>query len=334
MLENSPLVSVVIPAYNRANVIGRAIQSVLEQTYENFEIIVVDDGSTDGTVKEASAYQDRCEMTLKIHSENLGQNFARNTGLKAANGELISYLDSDDEFLPTHLETVVEILCTEPVTVGGVVTSSYDGPFESSTSTGIRYGTINEDALSTEGHGIWSCTGLTLRQAILNDIGDHDTDIIKQTDLDFFLQILSEYDLIVTNERLFIKHNDSTNQVVKDDLKVIKGHKRILEKHGERLSAEAIAKRHFEIGRAWIRQGNDVQASYHFDQATSFSSNLDFRYRIVVYLLEHAHRKMAREKLEQMRKQQSMDKIYLLLYLLSFAPASIVKKMIEIQRRI
>jgi glycosyltransferase involved in cell wall biosynthesis len=113
-------VSVIIPTYNRAHVICRAIDSVLAQTYPDYEIIVVDDGSTDQTAHVLSFYTDRIRY---IYQANGGVSKAReNTGIKAAAGEYICFLDSDDAFLPNKLELQVGYLDNHPeidVVLGG-----------------------------------------------------------------------------------------------------------------------------------------------------------------------------------------------------------------------
>ncbi len=107
-----PRVSVITPTYNRADMIGGAIQSVLDQTYVDWELIVVDDGSTDNTAEVVSAYDDpRMEY---IYQENRKLPGARNTGLRAAKGEYVAFLDSDDVFLPGKLELQVAVLDQKP----------------------------------------------------------------------------------------------------------------------------------------------------------------------------------------------------------------------------
>jgi glycosyltransferase involved in cell wall biosynthesis len=111
-----PLVSVIIPAYNRATVLRRAIDSVLRQSFGDFEIIVVDDGSTDGTAAEAAQCTDPRLSALR-HDTNRGAAAARNTGIRAAAGALIAFLDSDDEWLPQKLERQVAALQRAPANV-------------------------------------------------------------------------------------------------------------------------------------------------------------------------------------------------------------------------
>ena len=105
------LVSVIIPTYNRAKTIERAVNSVLAQTWKEIEVIIVDDGSTDQTSEVLKAYGDKIRV---IYQQNGGASAARNTGIKAATGKIISFLDSDDEWLPSKTERQVKLLqCTE-----------------------------------------------------------------------------------------------------------------------------------------------------------------------------------------------------------------------------
>lgn len=121
-MEKRPKVSVIIPTYNRKDYVTEAIDSVLNQTYKDFEIIVVDDGSTDDTgelLKER--YGDRIRYFYK---ENGGCASARNYGIKVSRGEYIAFLDSDDKYLPEKLEDQVEIL-EKNEQIGFVYSDSY-----------------------------------------------------------------------------------------------------------------------------------------------------------------------------------------------------------------
>ncbi|MBL8266085.1 glycosyltransferase family A protein [Steroidobacter sp.] len=104
---SSPLVSVIIPTYNRAALLCETVDSVLAQTYPNIEIIVIDDGSTDDTTEAIQKYGDRVRYTRRA---NAGVNAARNLGIKQARGEFIALLDSDDLWAPYKLELQVQLL--------------------------------------------------------------------------------------------------------------------------------------------------------------------------------------------------------------------------------
>ena len=102
-------VSVVIPTYNRKHLLGRAIESVLSQTFRDFELLVVDDASTDGTGDLIGSYDDE-RIRYFRHETNRGTSAARNTGLANSNGDYISFLDSDDEWHRSKLEMQVSWL--------------------------------------------------------------------------------------------------------------------------------------------------------------------------------------------------------------------------------
>jgi glycosyltransferase involved in cell wall biosynthesis len=105
----SPLVTVVIPTYNRENTIIRALKSVLDQSYTNMEVIIVDDCSTDNTISKIKSINDKRVRIIK-HNENKGGSAARNTGISLAKGELVAFQDSDDEWLPGKLKKQVDII--------------------------------------------------------------------------------------------------------------------------------------------------------------------------------------------------------------------------------
>lgn len=115
------MISVIIPLYNGAAYIGRSIRSVLNQTFQDFEIVVVDDGSTDDGPQRAASFGLPCIRIVR--QANGGVSAARNTGIREARYGLIAFLDADDEWLPDHLETIVRLYHTYPQC--GVFGTSY-----------------------------------------------------------------------------------------------------------------------------------------------------------------------------------------------------------------
>jgi glycosyltransferase involved in cell wall biosynthesis len=109
-----PAVSVIMPAYNVARYITTAIESVLTQTFSDWELLIVDDGSTDNTLEIATAYAHRDSRLVVIQQANSGISAARNRALANASGSLIAVLDSDDVWLPEFLEKQVRILEDHP----------------------------------------------------------------------------------------------------------------------------------------------------------------------------------------------------------------------------
>ena len=119
-LPFSPRVSVVIPTYNSAKFLIQALESVFAQTYTNYEVIVVDDGSTDNTQQIIEPYRSRLNY---IYQENQGVAVARNKGIEVAQGQLIAFLDADDLFLPQKLQQQVAVFTAQPQT--GMVVSGW-----------------------------------------------------------------------------------------------------------------------------------------------------------------------------------------------------------------
>lgn len=107
MPDKKPKVSVIIPTYNRAHILGRAIQSVLDQTYQDFEIIVVDDGSTDNTEEVVKNFNDE-RIVYHLYGKNRGVAAARNIGIKLSKAEYIAFQDSDDVWYPDKLEKTMK----------------------------------------------------------------------------------------------------------------------------------------------------------------------------------------------------------------------------------
>jgi glycosyltransferase involved in cell wall biosynthesis len=154
------LVSVIIPTYNRAKTIERAVNSVLAQTWKKLEVIVVDDGSTDRTDDILTAYGNKIRV---IHQQNGGVSAARNTGIRNATGEIISFLDSDDEWLPEKTERQVKML--QLTKSSGVVCCICNARMLFSTGTVTSFQTARLYPKQSE--GIWNNPGQVLLDRFL-----------------------------------------------------------------------------------------------------------------------------------------------------------------------
>ena len=111
-MSNPPLVSIIIPAYNRVNLISATLNSIVEQTYQNWECIVVDDGSTDNTTEVVQNYAQNDSRIIALqrpNERNKGANACRNYGLSVANGDYVIFFDSDDVMAPTCLEKRIQV---------------------------------------------------------------------------------------------------------------------------------------------------------------------------------------------------------------------------------
>ncbi len=106
---SKPLVSIIVPVYQVKDYIGECVESLIRQTYTNLEILLVDDGSTDGSGVICDEYANRDNRIRVIHQENRGLSAARNTGLDQALGEYVAFVDSDDAVLPDFIEVLYEL---------------------------------------------------------------------------------------------------------------------------------------------------------------------------------------------------------------------------------
>jgi glycosyltransferase involved in cell wall biosynthesis len=185
----APLVSVIIPAYNRAHLVGRAIASVLAQSYRNFEIIVVDDASTDD-LAAALAEVDSPQLRCITHPRNRGAAAARNTGIAAASGELVAFLDSDDVWFPDKLAQQVAAMRDQPPDVAGQV-CAYDCLKAGDSPRIIAPGWT---PLTFRRSQLFGCTcgpGTTLlcRRSIFAEIGPLDEELRRLEDWDWLLRL-------------------------------------------------------------------------------------------------------------------------------------------------
>ena len=201
MQENRMKISVVIPAYNCERYISRAIDSVLSQTWQAHEIVVVDDGSTDSTADKVKDYGDKVRY---IYQDNAGPGAARNKGVDSAKGDWIGFLDSDDVFMAERLEFQARLLEAEGeafnmVWCGGDYERILsDGTDDQGAGT-IREYDINNDEIYEDYFQAYMCgkkgwTGTMLvRRDVLLELGGFRTDVSYAEDLDLWFRIAYKY---------------------------------------------------------------------------------------------------------------------------------------------
>jgi len=203
----TPLISVVIPTFNRSELLVKAIKSVLNQDYSNFELFVCDDGSTDGTEEMIKSIKD--ERLTYLKQENKGCAAARNLGIRNAKGELIAFLDDDDAWLPDHLKYIAEFFDLYPEAAMGYTQNDVRLP-DGSESEPIKYKkeVIPHDEKK---EGFWlykdivfdkylfsesdmnapSCTAI--RKKVFDEIGLLNEDLRVNQDHELFLRISNRF---------------------------------------------------------------------------------------------------------------------------------------------
>lgn len=198
---SKPLVTAIIPVYNREDTIIRCIESALSQTYDNIEIIVIDDGSTDGTIESIQLnYSD--EITLIEHAENKGGSAARNTGIDESKGEFIAFLDSDDVWEPEKIEHQVEILTSKTEQYVGIYS---DASFVSQNIlvSIVKNLTNHPSSGACTARGILAlqekiggASTLLLRRSTIKRIDGFDPAFGRHQDYEFLVRCLAEGEMI------------------------------------------------------------------------------------------------------------------------------------------
>jgi len=225
-----PKVSVIIPTYNRASLLKQAIQSVLNQTYQNFEIIVIDDASTDNTKKTIQSFDSK-KITYICHEKNKGGSAARNTGIKLAKGEYMAFLDSDDEWLPKKLFKQLELFAKSSQGVGVVYTGFTKIDNIKNISKSVmpkKHGRIYHLLLLKNYVGTTS-TPLLKRECI-EKVGLFDENLPSAQDWDMWIRI-SKYFNFKYIPKPLVKYNIHQLTISKNYKSVIKGTKIIIKKH-------------------------------------------------------------------------------------------------------
>ena len=208
-----PEISVIMPVHNRADVLPRAIQSVLDQNTGDFELIIVDDGSTDKSVKVARSFADDRIRVIE-QGENRGGNAARNVGVRTAQAPLIAFLDSDDTYLPEKLHWVVGEFKRRPELDLMVDSFVKVQPPGSARPQVERKNPVIDDrelfrkALFTR--QLWKATpSITVRRETINRAGLFDENLKRLQDFDFLIRASEFANCASTDRVLWIKYWDS-----------------------------------------------------------------------------------------------------------------------------
>ncbi len=206
-MPSVPRVSIVIPTYNRAGMLPRAVNSVLAQTFSNLELLIVDDCSADNTPEVVAGFVDPRIRSYR-HNRNRGLAAARNTGIANAQGQYIAFLDDDDEYLPTKLEKQVQALDTASPDVGLAYSwCSVFGPSGDvlSEHRSTQEGYVFDEALSLN-LSLDIGTSSMIRASVIKDIGCFDEALLRCEDLDFLCRLSRQFKILSVPEVLVKLH--------------------------------------------------------------------------------------------------------------------------------
>ncbi len=200
IIQPLPLFTVVLPTHNRAPLLCRAITSVLRQTYHDYELIIVDDASTDATAEAVSAFNDPRLRYIRLES-NGGASAARNVGIRAARGQCVTFLDDDDEFLPDFLAEMYRHWLGAPPSVGfawcGVrrVRLTNEGLIVLREQTWTPISDASENLNTKYVHlTVGTGFGLTVRTECFQQIGLFDESLCAAVDTDLLFRLGAQYE--------------------------------------------------------------------------------------------------------------------------------------------
>jgi glycosyltransferase involved in cell wall biosynthesis len=246
----TPLVSVIIPNYNHARFLGDAIRSVLAQTYRPVEIIVVDDGSTDNSAQVAAGFADQIRY---IYQTNAGLSAARNTGLRAAKGELIGVLDADDMYEPNFLETLVAALQADPqadgVYCGYQFVDETNNPLPQIENRPVPSADLYPALLDGN---FFVPESVFLRRHVYDEVGFFDESLRACEDWDVWLRAAKKF-RIIHSPHILTRHRVLAGSMSTDPLRMLTARLAVLKKHvGEEPASADASTAHRAYGRAYL----------------------------------------------------------------------------------
>ena len=274
----NPLVSVIIPTYNRGWILKEAIDSVLSQDFDDFELIVVDDGSTDNTLK---ILEDYARDIIILRQGNRGVSAARNAGIAFASGPLIAFLDSDDVWLPQKLTSQVDFFKTNP-----------EALICQTQELWIRNGMrVNPKKRHQKFSGmifkrslplcIVSPSAVMLKKKLLDQTGVFDESLPACEDYDLWLRISCRYPIFLIDTPLIIKrggHEDQLSKTPGLDKYRIKALGKIIKcdllSKEQHIDAVKVLQEKCEIyAQGCLKRGRHDESRYYLDFAQRYTQN-------------------------------------------------------------
>ena len=262
----APTVSVVIPTYNRADVIERSIKSIQDQTYQDFEIMLVDDASTDNTDEVVRRIQDERIRYIKLE-KNSGPSHSRNVGIKESQGKYIAFLDDDDEWLPDKLEAQVSLFDDTNNRVGAVYSAFWriqknKRVYIPSPKIKKKEGDILKNVLERYMIGT---PAIIVRKDVLDEVGYFDVALQALVDWDLWIRIARSYHFRFVDRPLTVSHYSKVS-VSANRMNVVAAYEVLLKKHADIIlkNRKAIAKVYLQMGNQYSHCGNASEGRKYF----------------------------------------------------------------------
>ena len=220
---NESKVSIIIPTYNRSKLLRRAIESIIRQTYKNWELVVVDDGSTDNTKSIVDEYIKKDKRIFYKYQENSGGcSSPKNLGLKLSSGKYITFLDSDDEYLPKKLELQVKLLENSKIENLGFVGCQNLRVIEQKIIENKISHRNNIYKILLENYFITTPGIVMIKRQVIDKIGFFDENLKISDDVDYFIRISKNgFNFDFVDEILFkyYQHKESLTEKKSQEIK-------------------------------------------------------------------------------------------------------------------
>lgn len=297
-----PLISVVLPTYNRREYIRESLESVLNQSFSDFEVIVVDDGSTDGTEEVLRPYIDPAlpgSRVRYIRQENRGAAGARNTGIRNARGTYIAFMDSGDLSTSNHLQTLYNFLNQNLQYAMVLGNGAYlEGKYHNRRTVipQKRAKRLEESGVTVsdvfDGRAV-RLQGTMARKEVLEEVGLLDERFRICHDLDLAFRVIKNHWLGFINEVVFLYRKHGGHIAGDDELRsrenlraleeLISNYPEALELIGKRAFFCMVAHRYYRLAKALARKGEMREAREAMTQAVALRP-LSPRYRLYQFL--------------------------------------------------
>lgn len=251
-----PKVSIVIPTHNRADLLKLAIESVMDQTYSDFELLICNDASTDHTQAVVERFADK-RIKLTNYRMNKGVVELRNNAVKDSTGEYIAFLDDDDKWLPDKLEKQVNLLENSTVNTG----ATYTGAIILDTELGTQRivvprhrGNIFRELLIND---FIVTSSVVARKACFEKVGLFDPEFRSASDFDMWIRISENFGFDYVEEPL-VRYRIHQNSISTNNMNVIQGLERLMIKHRNSFASNdrAYSNHQFKLGIAYCYSGN------------------------------------------------------------------------------
>jgi glycosyltransferase involved in cell wall biosynthesis len=292
-LQNKPLVSVIIPSYNSERFIDETIASVLNQTYSDLEVIVIDDGSTDAQSEKISEWCNRDNRVSSFYQENNGVSSARNNGFNRSKGQFVAFLDSDDVWLSDNLSAKLDKFDNGDF---GLVHSDAMIINEISELTNHiisgKEGVLINAMLEWKGTQIPGPSSILVKREVINKVGLFDTALSTSADQDFFFRVASQYKIGRVNKVTWHYRVHGSNMhknirlMERDVLYVYKKAARAGLFHSYWFKRYCFASMYLILALSWAGDGKNIPKGTYF----AFRSFLAHPFLFISRLLERIRR--------------------------------------------